>query len=723
MNHLIQQAQFLTAPRDIGTVVPCFTRRLDLRGPVRRALLQISALGLYQAAIDGVRVGAFVFAPGWTEYGKRLQFQTYDVTSMVAPGSVVTVLVGEGWWGGRLGWNDQQARRRTALIAALSVEYEDGSREHILTDESWRVLTTPIRFSSIYDGETVDMTAPCEDVGPAAIYPGDTSILLPQEGEEVRETETLAPIAEITTPKGERVLDFGQNLTGYVRLRARGKKGETVELSFAEVLDKDGNFYTENMRSAKNKILLTLSGEGEMEYNPTFSFQGFRYVRLDACPSSMTSEDFAAVVVHSDLLRTGDFACGAKLVNQLYQNILWGQRGNFLDVPTDCPQRDERLGWTGDAQAFAATAAYNYRVDRFFAKWLHDMAASQDEQGRIPHVVPNVLGPDSCASAAWADACTIIPWQLYLTYGDEQILLDCLDMAKKWVDYMHGAGPEEFLWLEGTHFGDWLGLDAPEGSYKGSTDEGLIASAYFALSAENLVKMGRALGRDMRAYAELYDNIRAAWQQRYAAEPGRVLGDTQTGYVLALAFDLVQDKAPFAARLAEKIRENGTHLQTGFVGTPYLLRALSDNGYADLAYDLLLQTDFPSWLYPVTRGATTMWEHWDGLKPDGSMWSADMNSFNHYAYGAVGEWLYTACAGIRPDAANPGFRRIHFAPLPDARLGFARASLATAQGLVSSAWWYEGDSGRYCVPGPAGGTASARLGDRVLELSPGTHRF
>ena len=723
MAHLIQQACFLTAPKDIGTVVPCFTRALDLRGPVRSARLHISALGMYQAAIDGARVGEFVFAPGWTEYGSRLQFQTYDVTDMVAPGSVLTVLVGEGWWGGRMGWNDQKARRASALIAALEIEYLDGSRENILTDERWRVLTTPILFSSIYDGETVDMNAPCEDLGPARILPHDTSILLPQEGEEIREMGTLSPIAEITTPKGERVLDFGQNLTGYVRLRARGKQGETVELSFAEVLDKDGNFYTENMRSAKNKILLTLSGDGEMEYAPAFSFQGFRYVRLDACPPAMTSADFAAVVVHSNIERTGDFTCGVELVNKLYENILWGQRGNFLDVPTDCPQRDERLGWTGDAQVFARTASYNFRVDKFFTKWLHDLNASQDEQGRIPHVIPNILGPDSVASAAWADVCTIVPWQMYLTYGQLHFLTDQFDAAKKWVDYVHGAGSEEFLWLDGTHFGDWLGLDAPEGSYKGSTDEGLIAGAFFALSTENLVKMGRALGKNMAEYEALYDNVRAAWQKRYAAEPGRVFGDTQTGYVLALAFDLVDQKAPYAARLAQKIHENGDKLQTGFVGTPYLLRALSENGYADLAYTLLLQTEFPSWLYPVTRGATTMWEHWDGLKPDGSMWSADMNSFNHYAYGAVGEWMFNVCAGIQPDPENPGFRRIRFAPQPDPRMGHVSASIRTAQGLVASAWAYEGDKVRYTFTVPAGCTAVAQIGGAEYELSAGVHRF
>ncbi|MGN1248433.1 MAG: family 78 glycoside hydrolase catalytic domain [Candidatus Spyradocola sp.] len=723
MTHLIKQAEFISAPQSIGQRVPCFARALDLKGDIARATLHISALGLYEAAIDGQRVGKFLFAPGWTEYASRLQFQTYDVTGLLKPDSLLTVMVGEGWWGGRMGWDGQKERNRTALIAALEVEFTDGRTQTVLTDARWQVLTTPILRSSIYDGETVDMTAETESLGYAEVVDYDKSILLPQEGEEVHEMATLGVIAEITTPAGERVLDFGQNLTGYVRVHAHGGKGDEIELSFAEVLDKDGNFYTENMRSAKNKIRYILADSEPMDFAPTFCWQGFRYVRLDKCSAGMTADDFTAVAVHSDIERTGDFDCGVPLVNQLYQNILWGQRGNFLDVPTDCPQRDERLGWTGDAQVFARTASYNFKVDKFFRKWLHDLNASQDAQGRIPHVIPNILGPNSAGSAAWGDVATIVPWEMYLTYGDKQFLTDQFDSAKKWVDYIHAAGSEEYLWLDGEHFGDWLGLDAPEGSYKGSTDESLIASAFFAHSTRNLIRMGDALGKDMGAYRDLYTHIIDAWRRRYIASPGRLICDTQTAYVLALAFDLVGKKQPFADRLAEKIHENGDKLQTGFVGTPYLLRALSENSYTDLAYTLLLQTEFPSWLYPVTRGATTMWEHWDGLKPDGSMWSADMNSFNHYAYGAVGAWMFNTAAGINPDPENPGFRRILFLPQPDARLGHVTASIRTAHGTVAAHWHYEGDQVRYTFTVPKGCTARVDFGDRVAELTEGTHRF
>ena len=727
MAHILSQAEFITAPEKAGRGVPCFSRALDLKRDVsiKQATLHLSALGAYAAAIDGQPVGDFFLAPGWTEYKKRLQYQSYDVTKMLCADSVVTVLLGEAWWGGRIGWAGQKNPRRTALIGALEVEYADGSRENVLTDARWRVMTTPILFSSIYDGETVDMNAPCEDLGNAELFAYDKSVLIPQEGEIVREKLTLQPRAEFVTPAGERVLDFGQNMTGYVRIHAKGAKGDAVELSFAEVLDKDGNFYTENMRSAKNKILLTLGDEGEMDYAPTFSFQGFRYVRLDQCPEGMTAGDFTAVAVYSDIEQTGSFECGVPLVNQLYENILWGQRSNFLDVPTDCPQRDERLGWTGDAQVFARTASYNFKVDRFFTKWLHDLNAAQDEQGRVPHVIPNILGPDAVGSAAWADVAAIVPWQMYLTYGQEHFLVDQYDSARKWVDYMHRAGEEEFLWLGGTHFGDWLGLDAPEGSYKGSTDEGLIASAYYAYSAELLGRMGRALGKDMGQYEALHDNVVRAWRERYISG-GRVMGDTQTGYVLALAFRLAaeEDVPVLAARLAEKIHENGDHLQTGFVGTPYLLRALSDNGYADLAYTLLLQTTFPSWLFPVTLGATTMWEHWDGLKADGSMWSKDMNSFNHYAYGAVGEWMFNVCAGINPDEENPGFRRIHFRPLTDERMGYVKASIRTERGVVGSQWRYMDDgSVRYTFTVPAGCTADAEIEGQIIEMNEGVHTF
>lgn len=727
MKTWIHQAEFIAAPASIGTTVPCFSKKLTLKEEqeITKATLQISALGVYEADIDGNRIGQFRFAPGWTEYGKRVQFQSYDVTGLVHPESVLNVLLGDGWYAGRIGrdagtWWEKEEDKIPCIIAALVVEYADGTTQIVLTDSSWQVLTTPILFSDMFDGETVDFTKEIENLGNAVVLNRDKTVLIPQEGEEIREIMTLSPAQEIITHKGERVLDFGQNLTGTISVCLSGKRGDKLELSFGEVLDKDGNFYNENYRSAKNKILVTLPGQ-TVNYAPLFAFQGFRYVRLDQCPKETTAQDFAAVVIHSDMERTGDFSCGVELVNRLYNNIVWGQRGNFLDIPTDCPQRDERKGWLGDAQVFCRTASYNFKVDKFFRKWLHDMVAAQDEQGRIPHIVPNAFAGELNPSAAWADAATIIPLQMVLTYGDLQFAVDQFDCAKRFVDYVHGAGHEEFLWLDGTHFGDWLGLDAPYGSYKGSTDEGLIASAYFALSTENLVKLGKYIGKDMTEYEALYKNIVRKWNETYVTGQGRVLGDTQTGYALALVFDLVENKQPFADRLAALVRENGNKLKTGFVGTPYILKALSDNGYTDVAYSLLLQIEFPSWLYPVTMGATTIWEHWDGIRPDGSMWSVDMNSYNHYAYGAVYDWLFGEAVGIAPDPENPGFKHILFTPHPDKRLGFAKASLKTKYGLVAAGWRYEDDVVRYEFTVPDSCTATVTIDGKAFPLSSGSY--
>ncbi len=725
MKTYIHQAEFIAAPKAIGTTVPCFSRKLTVKDDqeIAKATLQISALGVYEAEIDGNRVGQFRFAPGWTEYGKRVQYQTYDVTGLVHQESVLSVLLGDGWYAGRIGRDgERDPEKIPCIIAALIVEYADGTTQTVLTDSSWQVLTTPILFSCMFDGETVDFTRELENLGNAVVLERDHDLLIPQEGEEIREIMTLSPVEEIITPKGERVLDFGQNLTGTISVCLSGKRGEMLEVSFAEVLDKDGNFYNDNYRSAKNKIFVTCPGE-TVNYSPVFAFQGFRYIRLDQCPAETAAQDFAAVVIHSDMERTGDFACGVEPVNKLYSNIVWGQRDNFLDVPTDCPQRDERKGWLGDAQVFCRTASYNFKVDKFFRKWLHDLALAQDAQGRMPHIVPNAFSGELNPSAAWADAATIIPLQMYMTYGDPQFLIDQYDCAKAFVDYVHKAGHEEYLWLDGTHFGDWLGLDAPYGSYKGSTDEGLIASAYFALSTMNLVKIGSAMGKDMSVYRNLYENIIEKWNETYVTGEGCLLGDTQTAYALALVFELVENKQPFADRLAALVKENGNKLKTGFVGTPYLLKALSDNGYTDVAYSLLLQTEFPSWLYPVTKGATTIWEHWDGIRPDGSMWSTDMNSYNHYAYGAVYDWIFGEALGIAPDYENPGFKHVFFTPHPDKRLGFARASLKTKYGLVAAAWHYEGDVVRYEFTVPASCTATVTIDGKSFPLGAGTHRL
>lgn len=680
----IDYAQWIGAPQSFQEVCPVFCKTFSLRGHVREAFLQVSAKGIYEVFINSVPVSKDLFAPGWTNYHSRIQFQEYDVTAFLTGSSFHLALhAGKGWYGGRLTHHIYQDRC-PSVIAALFVRYADGTDEVFVTDGSWKVAEGPVKFSDIYDGEVYDARINFSKWFSAEVLPAGTEILVPQEGPPVREQQVLCPIALFRTPKGEAVLDFGQNLTGYVRFTVTANVGEEVRLSFAEVLDKDGNFYTENYRSAQSIIHYFCRG-GEEAYQPHFSFQGFRYVRLDSWPGEPQLKNFQAVVVHSDMKRTGYFACSNPLVNSLYQNVLWGQRGNFLDIPTDCPQRDERMGWTGDAQVFCRAASLNFNILPFFRKWLHDLKSQQQPSGAIPRIIPNCLAPEDEAPAAWGDAAVICPWQLYETYGDPQVLLEQFDSMKKWVDYIRAQGTEEALWNTGEHYGDWLGLDAEEGFYTGRTDPYLIATAYFYRSASLLCKAGEALGKDMSEYRRLTEAIRSAFFHTYQ-RGNRLTSNTQTAYALVLDTGLAEEPAAavFAARLAELITQNHCHLQTGFVGTPCILYALAEHGYPELAISLLLQEEYPSWLYPVKMGATTIWEHWDGLKPDGSMWSPDMNSFNHYAYGSVADFLYSKLCGIQP--LEPGYAQIRIAPLFDQRFDWVEASFQTQFGEIYSGW-------------------------------------
>ena len=473
-----------------------------------------------------------------------------------------------------------------------------------------------------------------------------------------------------------------------------GVKGEAVELSHAEVLDKNGNFYTENYRSAKAKYLY-FCRDGAQRYKPKLTFYGFRYIRVDRFPGGAETaapENFTAIAVHSDMKRTGYLSCSDPLLNKLFENVIWGQKGNFLDVPTDCPQRDERLGWTGDAQVFIRTACLNFDAERFFTKWLADLAADQREDGAVGHVIPNVL--HQSGSAAWDDAATICPWAVYLAYGDPNILRAQFASMKKWVDYITAHTTTKDLWTGGEHYGDWPGLDAPSGSYKGSSREDLIASAFYAHSTALVIKAGRVLGQDISAYEALYERIVRAFRQAYPVY------QTQTECTLAIYFALAKDTQKTTDQLAQMIRSCGTKLQTGFVGTPYLLHALSAHGYTELAYDLLLRREYPSWLYPVTKGATTIWEHWDGQMENGDFWSSDMNSFNHYAYGAVADWVYTVAAGIQTVEEKPGYAAVRIVPQPDKRLDWLEGRLETRHGYVFSRWTRQEGMWRFDIETP-----------------------
>lgn len=722
MNNL-ESAYYLSAPESFGTVVPRFSRTFLTDKPVRSATLAITACGLYEAKINGKRIGQFVLAPGWTEYAKRLQVQIYDLTASIRRRNTLDVYVGTGWCCGRMPWKNDLGiwGKRPAILAALTVVYEDGTEKVIVTDDSWRAAKSRILSSSLYDGESYDAGLD-EDEWCAPVAEKRTlDNLIPQQGEEIREIGTVTPVSVFTTPKGEKVVDFGQEFTGYVQFTVRGAKGERVKLVHFEMPDKEGNVYTENLRSAKQTVEYVCAGTGKETFKPHFTVQGFRYVHVVEWPGELRPEDMTGIVVCSDMKRTGYFECSDPKVNRLYQNVIWGQMGNFVDVPTDCPQRDERLGWTGDAEVFCKTAAYNFDVEKFFTKWLSDMTAGQMADGGIPCVIPKALGEAWASRAAWGDAATVCPWEIYLAYGDKEILARQFATMKAWVECVRAKGTCETLWDEGYQYGDWLALDDEAGTGS-ATDVFMIATAYFAYSTSLLIKAGKVLGYDMREYEKLHRGILASFNERFIKD-GEPICKTQTAYVICLHFDLVKDKKTLASRLAELIEKNGMRLNTGFVGTAYLLQTLCDNGYPTLAYNLLLQEKFPSWLFSVNHGATTIWEHWDGIREDGSMWSADMNSFNHYAYGAVASFLYGYVCGIRPTEEAPGYKKFLLAPLTDPRLDYARASLATRRGLIRSEWKREGKKVRYVFEIPPFTTALVTLPGKKMTLGEGRYEF
>lgn len=700
-----------------GTV---YLKNFRCAAKAEKAMLEITALGVYEAKLNGERVGDFILAPGWTSYLNRLQVQSYDVTNLLKTENSLEVTVGQGWRAiaDKRDGSDFLGYRDTALIAELTLVYADGRTESIVTDSSWTARESKLRYTNIYDGDIYDATFKAGSARHCICVNLEKDMLIPQEGEKIVEQERMPALQVIKTPAGETVIDFGQNMTGYVEFRIKGTPGAQATISHGETLDRDGNFYNANYRSADAQIKFVCDGE-EHIYKSALTFFGFRYIRLENWPDEIKKENFTAVVVHSDIRRTGYFECSDETVNKLFKNIIWGQKSNFLDVPTDCPQRDERLGWTGDAQVFVRTASLNFDVKRFFKKWLRDLAADQGRDGCVPHVIPNI-SDDMGGSSAWSDAAVICPWEIYRTYGDKAVLEEQFDSMKAWIDWMRERS-ENGRRSGGSHFGDWLGLDSPEGSYKGATPEDLIATAYYKYSTELFIKAAHALGRDVAEYENIPAEAAAAFRREYM-ENGRVKNATQTGCVLALYFDITDDRAATVGQLNELIERAG-HLETGFVGTPYLLHALSDNGYAETAYDLLLRREYPSWLYPISKGATTVWEHWDGIKPDGTMWSTDMNSFNHYAYGAVADWMYGAAAGINSDPDRPGFEHIIFRPVTDRRLDFVKASIDTRRGTVASEWRRENGRIKYIFTVPEGCCASAVIGGEKHEVGAGTHEF
>ncbi|WP_141504837.1 alpha-L-rhamnosidase [Paenibacillus luteus] len=739
------QAEWIRAPRarfpQDSEICPQLRTFVDVKSPVASATIYVTALGLYELQLNGQRVSGHYFTPGWTSYGKRLQYQTYDVTSLMKEGSnALGAWLGNGWYKGHLGWKNQMEMygTTTALLLELQIRYENGSEERIVSGKNWEAAESAIRMSDIYMGETYDARLERDWTNSAEagwheveVIEHSKAILVAQENVPVTQVTLLKPLAILTTPQGDRILDLGQNMVGWLRFTLNGQSGQTVELQHAEVLDADGNFYRDNIRAAKQIIRYTLKGGEQETYEPHFTFQGFRYAKLTGFPDTIQAEDFTGVVLHSDMEPTGSFHCSDPLINQLHHNILWGQKGNFLDVPTDCPQRDERLGWTGDAQMFVRTASYLMNTAPFFTKWLRDLKADQTSEGGVPFYIPNLQesfsvgwGETSHSSSAWGDAAVICPWTIYEMYGDNRLLAEQYESMKKWVSYIHEQGNNPYLWNTGFHFGDWLALDSKPDSYVGATDRDYIATAFYAYAVSLTLKAAAALELtgDAEYYRDLHEKIVNEFRSEFVTPSGRLSVPTQTAQLLALRFGLLEGEAKERSirKLVELLAEAGDHLTTGFVGTPYLNPVLSEIGQNELAYKLLFQQDYPSWLYQVTKGATTIWEHWDGIKEDGSFWSADMNSFNHYAYGAIGEWLYSYVGGIKPDESQPGFKVVHVKPHPGPGLDWAETQLETMYGQVASCWKRIENNGmeiRVTIPANAEGIVllpGAKL-DQILE--------
>ncbi|WP_248927032.1 glycoside hydrolase family 78 protein [Paenibacillus hamazuiensis] len=709
--------------------------------PVRRATLYSTALGVYEPHLNGSQVGDHRFAPGWTDYNIRTQYQTFDVTGSVRIGAnALGAILGTGWYAGHVGMMGRQIYGTSPrLLMQLELEYEDGKRELVISDGSWSMNTGPIAYSDILMGETYD----AREEWPGWDVPGfaesgwqRAETFEPYEGKlvaqidpPVRVTESLVPVKMWRTEWGTFMFDMGQNMVGWVRLKAGGVAGTRISVSHAEMLQEDGRLYTENLRRAVQKDVYVLRGEGVETFEPHFTFHGFRFVEVEGLAGEPSADTVTGRVVHSDTPAVGALMTSDEMVNRLISNIRWGQRGNYLSVPTDCPQRDERLGWTGDAQIFIRTASYNMDVSRFFVKYMNDITDFQSPEGAFPDVAPDAgwfefkqvssvkwFAPDN---AGWGDAGVIIPWTLYLMYEDRAILEDNYDAMKRWVEYLK-ANSNNLIRPDYANYGDWLSINA-------DTPKDVLATAYFAYSAKLFSQIAGVLGRseDERRYRELFEQIGEAFVREYVDETGMIRGDTQTVYVLALYFGLLPEKLkPLAVnRLEQLIRENGNHLSTGFLGVGYLLPALTENGLEELAYTLLHQDTFPSWLYSVRHGATTIWERWDGWTDMGGFQDPGMNSFNHYSLGSVGEWMYRYMAGIDADPQQPGFKHIVIHPRPGGRLTEVRASFESGYGLIGSSWKKKGDRFTLEIDVPVNTTATVYVPDGELTVPAGAEEL
>ena len=717
----------------------------DGHGPVTRATLHATAHGVFEAHLNGQPVSDDVLSPGWSSYEWRLRYRSYDVTALLQPTSVLGIALGNGWFRGRLGWGGARALygKELAALAQLEVEFSDGYVQTVVTDESWTAGPSAVLINDLYDGQAIDarrysdawLEPGFSDEAWTGVHPAelDFSTLTPYIGPPVRRQEELPPIKIWTSPTGKTLVDFGQNLVGWIRASVQGPAGTTITLRHAEVLEKE-ELGTRPLRTAKATDRFILSG-GEDVFEPTFTFHGFRYVEVDGWPGELTSDTLTAVVVSSELRRIGEFECSDGMLNQLHRNVVWGLRGNFLDVPTDCPQRDERLGWTGDIAVFTPTASYLFDVDDFLRDWLKDLAAEQQAtDGLVPSVVPDVLKyverpagwPIPDTTAIWSDAAVWVPWSLWWAYGDLQVLADQFDSMVAHVRRIESKLSTTGLWDEGFQFGDWLDPTAPPDEPGVSrADNGVVATACLYRDAHIVRDAATLLGRheDAEHFASLAERTRAAFNEHYVRPEGIIHSDAETPYALAIVFGLLdpEDEQLAGKRLADLVAESGYHIRTGFAGTPFITHALTQTGHLEAAYRLLLQTECPSWLYPVTMGATTIWERWDSMLPDGTINPGQMTSFNHYAFGAVAYWMHQIIGGIAP--LEPGYSRVLIAPQPGGDIRWARSSLESRHGKISVSWSQDHDGPiELDVAVPDGVTALVQLpGTPAQELGRGQH--
>jgi alpha-L-rhamnosidase len=730
--------------------VPFFRKPFRVEGAVRSAVLHISALGAYECELNGRPVSEDVFAPGFTEYTKRVHFRSYEVAPLLAAGeNALGVILGDGWYAGHVADLDRGFYgERPLLLAQLEITKQDGTVQRVVSDASWKTAVGPILEADIMMGETYDArrelgawsAAGFDDAAwqPVLVAPAPKIEICRSPGPPVRRQEILPgralPMAQPDPRWPKALFDFGQNFAGRLRITVRGPRGARLDLRHAEILEK-GVLYLDNLRGARAKDSYTLKGEGLEVWEPRFTFHGFRYAEVAWLQGlDVKIEKVEGVVLHSDMPETGTFRCSHALLNQLEHNIVWGQKSNFIEVPTDCPQRDERMGWTGDAQVFVRTAAFHRDVRGFFHKWLRDVRDSQNADGAVPRFVPHTHsfgGGGEDGGPAWADAVFICPWTIYRCYGDVEILRENYESMAGYMDYLAKHKVKDFIRAHPAvddwgGFGDWLALDG-RSSWSGSTPNDLIGTAFYANNARIMAEAAEVLGKtgDVKKYRELHGKIVEAFRNRYVTPDGLVFGNTQTGYVLALHFNLLPPelRAKAVAELVRKIKAAGMHLATGFVGTPYLLHVLEAAGHLDVAYALLEQETYPSWLFPVKNGATTIWERWDGWTPEKGFQDKGMNSFNHYAYGAVGDWMISTVAGL--EIGEAGYRKILFKPRPGGTITWAEAKLRTPQGDASIRWELKDGKLELELTVPPGSEAELSLPAvwkaKVGRLEPGRH--